>query len=137
MQNKHIEHIEDSIRLVICLQSNPYNPQNVSAKWMVLLQSWGTNPANGKFFVGTKSSSTRKIRIAHSHDEIDQYYDDEVAEILHTCFKYLPRTEQVYQGDFIGWGNGTKFGQIVITYEFREFVTQKLIIAPHTFYYDC
>ena len=41
------------------------------------------------------------------------------------------------KGDFIGWGNGTKFGQNVITYEFREFVTQKLIIAPHTFYYDC
>ena len=140
MQNKHIEHIEDSILTGdLSAIETLYNPQNVSVKMdgsPAIV--WGTNPANGKFFVGTKAVfNKKKIRIAHSHDEIDQYYDDEVAEILHTCFKYLPRTEQVYQGDFIGWGNGTKFGQNVITYEFREFVTQKLIIAPHTFYYDC
>tara|TARA_Y100000592_G_scaffold89196_1_gene146111 strand:+ start:7902 stop:8795 length:894 start_codon:yes stop_codon:yes gene_type:complete len=139
MQNKHIEHIEDSI-LTGDLSAIDllYNPTHISVKMdgsPAIV--WGTNPANGKFFVGTKAVfNKKKIRIAHSHDEIDQFYDDEVAEILHACFKYLPRTDQVYQGDFIGWGNGTKFAQNTITYVFNEFITQKIIIAPHTFYFD-
>lgn len=139
MQNKHIEHIEDSI-LTGDLSAIDllYNPTHISVKMdgsPAIV--WGTNPANGKFFVGTKAVFNKtKIRIAHSHDEIDQFYDDEVADILHACFKYLPRTDQVYQGDFIGWGNGTKFAQNTITYVFNEFVTQKIIIAPHTFYFD-
>ena len=51
---------------------------------------WGTDPATGTFFVGTKAVfNKKKIRIAHSHDEIDQHYTGFVAEVLHTCFKYL------------------------------------------------
>ena len=86
MQNKHIEHIEDSILTGdLSAIETLYNPQNVSVKMdgsPAIV--WGTNPANGKFFVGTKAVfNKKKIRIAHSHDEIDQYYDDEVC-LLYT-----------------------------------------------------
>ena len=66
---------------------------------------WGNDPATMTFFVGTKAVfNKKKLRIAHNHDEIDLYYDGEVADILHACFDCLPRTDCVFQGDFIGFG---------------------------------
>ena len=70
MQNKHIEHIEDSILTGdLSAIETLYNPQNVSVKMdgsPAIV--WGTNPANGKFFVGTKAVfNKKKIRIAHSY----------------------------------------------------------------------
>ena len=63
---------------------------------------WGTN-LNGRFFVGTKSVFNKvKIKINHSHAEIDQNHVGEVATILHACLDWLPHTVNVYQGDFIG-----------------------------------
>ena len=57
MQNKHIEHIEDSILTGdLSAIETLYNPQNVSVKMdgsPAIV--WGTNPSNGKFFVGTSS----------------------------------------------------------------------------------
>jgi hypothetical protein len=96
---------------------------------------WGTNPATGKFFVGTKSVFNKvKIKIAHSHEEIDQFYSGQVATILHFCFDYLPRTEYIFQGDFIGFGGDTEYTPNLLTYQFPEVVDQEIIVAPHTFY---
>ena len=97
---------------------------------------WGTNPATGRFFVATKAAfNKKKIRIAHSHEEVDQFYAGEVANILHLCFDYLPRTETIYQGDFIGEGGRDEYTPNTITYKFPEIVTQNIIIAPHTCYF--
>jgi hypothetical protein len=137
MKNLHIDHIEDSI-LTGDLSAIEllYNPKYMSVKMdgsPAIV--WGTDPATGTFFVGTKAVfNKKKIRIAHSHEEIDQHYHGPVADILHVCFKYLPRTTEVYQGEFIGFGNGTEFKSNLITYRFSEHVSEKLIIAPHTFY---
>lgn len=96
---------------------------------------WGTNPTNGKFFVGTKSVFNKvKIKIAHSHEEIAKLYSGKVADILHVCFNYLPRTKSVIQGDFIGLGGLRRYTPNTITYEFSEIVKQVILVAPHTEY---
>ena len=96
---------------------------------------YGRNPANGKFCIGTKSVFNKvKIKIAHSHEEIDQFYEGKVAEILHKCFDYLPRTQKFYQGDFIGEGGSDTYRPNTITYRFPEVVEQSIIICPHTEY---
>lgn len=97
---------------------------------------WGTNPANGKFFVGTKSVFNKvKIKINHSHEEIDANHEGNVATILHRCLDLLPRVATIYQGDFIGFGGECEYKPNTITYQFPEVVTQEIIIAPHTCYF--
>jgi hypothetical protein len=96
---------------------------------------WGIDPATDTFFVGTKAVfNKKKLRIAHSHDEIDQHYEGNVANILHSCFDYLPRVNGIIQGDFIGFGGETEYTPNLITYQFPEVVDQQIIVAPHTRY---
>lgn len=138
MQNLHIEHPEDSI----------LNGDLSALDWFTAPGTlsvkidgspaivWGIDPACGEFFVGTKAVFNKnKIRIAHSHEEIDQHYQGDVAEILHACFDYLPRTETIYQADFLGFGGEEEYTSNLITYQFADVVTQNIIIAPHTCYY--
>ena len=137
MKNIHIEHPEDMILTGdMSVVELLYNFDTVSVKMDgAPAIVWGKDPATGTFFVGTKAVfNKKKIRIAHSHDEIDQVYDGEVADILHACYNFIPRTDRIIQGDFIGWGHGHTFTPNTITYNFDEFVTQKVIIAPHTEY---
>lgn len=138
MKNIHIEHPEDMILTGdLSVVELLYNFDQVSVKMDgAPAIVWGKDPATGTFFVGTKAVfNKKKIRIAHSHEEIDQHYAEEVADILHACFNFLPRTDSILQGDFIGWGNDRTFTPNTITYSFPEFVTQKIIIAPHTEYF--
>jgi len=138
MQNKHIEHPEDSILTGDLTVLDWFiNPGSLSVKIDgAPAVVFGTNPANGKFFVGTKSVFNKvKIKINHSHEEIDQNHQGEVATILHACFDYLPVTESIYQCDFIGFGGSDTYTPNTITYHFPEVVDQKIIIAPHTCYY--
>ena len=138
MKNIHIEHPEDMILTGdLSVVELLYNFDQVSVKMDgAPAIVWGKDPATGTFFVGTKAVfNKKKIRIAHSHEEIDQHYVEEVADILHACFNFLPRTDSILQGDFIGWGNGRTFTPNTITYSFPEFVKQKIIIAPHTEYF--
>ncbi len=97
---------------------------------------WGTNPATGNFFVGTKSVFNKvKIKINESHEDIDANHEGNVAQILHCCFDHLPRVETIYQGDFIGFGGLNEYTPNTITYQFGDIVTQNIIVAPHTCYY--
>ena len=136
----HIEHIEDSILTGdLSAIETLYSPANVSVKMDgAPAIVWGTNPANGKFFVGTKSVfNKKKIKINYTHEDIDQNHKGDVASILHDCLNYLPHTDHVFQGDFIGWGGGCDtFTPNTITYKFSDPIEQDIIIAPHTFYYD-
>jgi len=137
MQNKHIEHPEDTILtgdlsvLDLLLTPGQLSTKIDGAPAIV----WGTNPATGNFFVGTKSVFNKvKIKINESHAEIDQNHDGNVAEILHDCFDRLPHTTNVYQGDFIGVGGSDTYTPNTITYRFNEVVTEDIIVAPHTVY---
>ena len=96
---------------------------------------WGTNPATGNFFVGTKSVFNKvKIKINESHEDIDNNHEGNVAQILHCCFDSLPHIAGIIQADFIGFGGSTEYTPNTITYQFPEVVRQNIIICPHTFY---
>ena len=98
---------------------------------------FGINPATGEFAVATKSFlNKKKIKIAHSHEEIDLLYDGEVANILHHLFDYAPREYSTWiQGDFIGFGGLDEYTPNTITYKFPEVVEEKIILCPHTIYW--
>ena len=137
MQNKHLEHPEDS---VISGDLNVLNwftaNGNISAKIDgAPAIVWGTNPATNLFFVGTKSVFNKKlIKINSSHADIDNNHQGEVATILHHCFDNLPRSVTIYQGDFIGFGGSDNYNPNTIRYFFPDKVSEEIIIAPHTYY---
>ena len=136
-QNLHIEHPEDTI-----LTGDTSFLQSLKSELNLSVKMdgapaivWGTNPATGNWFVGTKSVFNKvKIKINESHQDIDANHTGNVAEILHKCFDYLPRTEGIYQGDFIGFGGSDEYTPNTITYQFDDIVREEIIVAPHTFY---
>jgi hypothetical protein len=138
MKNTHLEHPEDTI---LSGDLGVLDWFTAAGNLSVKIDGspaivWGIDPACGEFFVGTKAVfNKKKIRIAHNHEEIDQFYEGNVAQILHSCFDHLPRTETIYQADFIGFGGLCEYKSNTITYVFPEIVTQNIIIAPHTCYY--
>ena len=137
IKNTHIEHPEDTIltgdlSVLDCLSAGGHISAKIDGAPAIV---WGRNPATGKFFVGTKSVfNKKKIKINESHKDIDTNHSGNVADILHKCLTYLPRTDYIIQGDFIGTGGDNSFCPNTITYIFPEIITQKIIIAPHTGY---
>ena len=137
MQNKHIEHPEDTIltgdlTALDWFLSNGHLSVKMDGAPAIV---WGRNPATGNFFVGTKSVFNKvKIKINESHAEIDANHVGNVAEILHNCFDWLPRTDGIFQGDFIGYGGSDEYTPNTITYKFNEVISQNIIVAPHTYY---
>lgn len=137
MKNTHLQHPEDSILSGdLSVLDWFMSESNLSVKFDgAPAIVWGTDPSTDTFFVGTKSVfNKRKIMIAHSHEEIDQFYSGNVAEILHACFTNLPLYPGIVQGDFIGFGGDDTFTPNTITYIFDEIIDQNIIIAPHTLY---
>jgi len=138
MKNTHIEHPEDSVlngdlSVLNWFTSNGKISAKIDGAPAIV---WGRNPASGRFFVGTKSVFNKKlIKINESHEDIDKNHKGNVAHILHSCFDNLPRTDNIYQGDFIGFGGTDKFLANTITYYFDEIIDSNIIIAPHTEYF--
>tara|TARA_Y100000589_G_scaffold187843_1_gene177806 strand:+ start:1854 stop:2801 length:948 start_codon:yes stop_codon:yes gene_type:complete len=137
MKNTHLQHPEDSILsgdlsvLDWFLAESDLSVKIDGAPAIV----WGTNPATGNFFVGTKSVFNKKvIKINETHDDIDQNHSGVVADILHHCFDCLPSFDGIVQGDFIGYGGDDTFCPNTITYIFDEIIEENIVIAPHTFY---
>ena len=142
MKNTHIEHPEDSI-LTGDLSVLDWFCSMKGAKASLKMDGapavvWGTNPATGNFFVGTKSVfNKKKIKINETHDDIDRNHPDgDLAEKLHACLDCLPRTDEIYQGDFIGFGGDHTYQPNTLVYSFDEVIEHEIIIAPHTVY-DC
>ena len=137
MKNLHLEHPEDTILTGdLSILDWFISPSTMSVKIDgAPAIVWGTNPANGEFFVGTKSVFNKvKIKINHTHEEIDANHEGAVAIILHNALDNLPRTEGIVQGDFIGFGGDNSYQPNTITYLFDDIVNEHIIIAPHTFY---
>jgi hypothetical protein len=138
MKNLHQEHPEDTIlsgdlTVLDWFTAGGHLSVKIDGAPAIV---WGIDPATGTFFVGTKAVfNKKKLRIAHNHEEIDQHYEGNVAQILHCCFDHLPRTETIYQAEFIGFGGVNEYTSNLITYQFPEVVSQNIIIAPHTCYY--
>ena len=138
MKNTHIEHPEDTIltgdlSVLDWFTGDSYLSTKIDGAPAIV---WGTNPATGNFFVGTKSVFNKvKIKINESHQDIDTNHTGNVADILHACFDYLPDPKGgIYQGDFIGFGGGVMYTPNTITYIFDDVIPQDIIIAPHTVY---
>lgn len=138
MKNIHLEHPEDSILdgtlsvLGAFLNAFVLSVKYDGAPAIV----WGTNPATGNFFVGTKSVfNKKKIRICENVDDIRTWYGGTDLEIiLGSCLCNLPHTDRIFQGDFIGFGGECDYTPNTITYSFSEPVKEEIIIAPHTEY---
>jgi len=142
MQIKHIEHPEDTILTGDLSVLNWFTTQG---KLSLKIDGcpaivWGTDPECGQFFVGTKSIFNKvKKKICHSHEEIDLLYGKSQDQTslsckLHSCFDALPRTDKIYQGDFIGYGGDDLYQPNTLGYLFPDIITHDVIIAPHTEY---
>jgi len=136
MTSTHIEHPEDCVLTGnLSVIDALYDKGFISMKMDGMSLVWGTNPANGKFFVCTKSAfNKKKIRLCYTTEDIFQHFGHqiEVVDILSHCLKYLPRTNNIYWGDWLGFGRTDVLTQNTLTYAFPEAIDQKLVIAPHT-----
>ena len=137
MKNTHLDHPEDliltgNLDAIRALYSEAHISMKMDGCPAIV---WGTY--KGKFFVCTKSAfNKKKIKLCYSIDDIFTHFghQESVCEILQYCFKYLPRTENVYQGDFLGFGRTDMLHPNTLVYLFDETIYQKLVIAPHTQY---
>jgi hypothetical protein len=147
MKNTHLEHPEDSVLLGKESAQNVIKflrerNSTVTVKWDgAPAIVFGTNPENGKFFVGTKSVFNKvKVKINYTHADIEKYHgtNQKVAAILHTCLEVLPKLEGIYQGDFIGYGGASSFTPNTITYTFPADSIPSdtsIVFACHTSYH--
>ena len=137
MKNLHLEHPEDTIftgdRSVLdWFTGDSYLSTKIDGAPAIV---WGTNPATGNFFVGTKSVFNKvKVKINYTHEDIDTNHEGAVAIILHCALDCLPRTEGIVQGDFIGFGGDDTYQPNTVTYVFEQKLEENIIVAPHTYY---
>ena len=143
MKNLHIQHPEDSI---LCgdlsvldafadRMNNSYSVKIDGSPAIVC----GTNPDNGKFFVGTKSVFNKvRPKINYSIQDIERNHPNfELNSILIRCFNCLPRIGfegRVFQGDFIGFGGYRDYKPNAISYTFDTVQNVGVVVAPHTEY---
>ena len=141
MKNLHIEHPEDTILtgdlsvLDAFTADNHYSVKIDGSPAIV----WGTDPENGKFFVGTKSVFNKRTpKVNYSIQDIERNHPDfELNSILIRCFNCLPRIGfegRVFQGDFIGYGGYRDYKPNAISYSFDTVQNVGVVVAPHTEY---
>ena len=141
MLNKHIEHPEDTILtgdlsvLDAFTADNHYSVKIDGSPAIV----WGTDPENGKFFVGTKSVFNKRTpKVNYSIQDIERNHPNfELQSILIRCFNCLPRIGfegRVFQGDFIGFGGYRDYKPNAISYTFDTVQNVGVVVAPHTEY---
>ena len=142
MLNKHIEHPEDTIltgdlSVLRAFESENHYSVKIDGSPAIV---WGTDPENGKFFVGTKSvfnKRTPKVNYSNQDIERNHGHNFELSSILHRCFNCLPRIGfegRVFQGDFIGYGGYRDYKPNAISYTFAEVQNVGVVVAPHTEY---
>ncbi|AIX17382.1 hypothetical protein Syn7803C76_162 [Synechococcus phage ACG-2014b] len=140
MPNKHLEHLEDSIfdgrRVALAAVKQALTVKKVSVKWDgAPAIVFGTNPANGQFFVGTKSVfNKKKVLINYTYEDIETNHKGNVADILRLCLRHLPRISGIVQADWIGVGGGSVYRPNTVEYKFSTPIAQQIILAPHTSY---
>ena len=120
MKNTHLEHLEDNIlnggseggrEAVAFLRSLGDMLEQGGADTRVTVK-WdgapavicGTNPENGRFFVGTKSVFNKTDpKIIYSEEDADRMYSGQLASKLKDAYKYLSTLSipNVVQGDLL------------------------------------
>ena len=144
MKNLHIEHPEDTIltgdlSVLDAFANGMKNSYSVKIDGSPAI-IWGTNPENGKFFVGTKSVFNKRTpKVNYTVQDIERNHPDfNLQSILIRCLHCLPRREEVpfsvFQGDFIGFGGYRDYKPNAISYTFSEVMHGGVVVAPHTYY---
>jgi hypothetical protein len=119
-KNLHMEHLEDAVfnegtkgikdavnflkSVVNMLRGNTKSGVNVTVKWDGAPAIFcGTNPENGKFFVGTKSVFNKNPKINYTHADIDANHGGGLTDRLHVALNHLPKLgiKGVIQGDMM------------------------------------
>ena len=119
-KNTHLEHLEDEIinngvsggkpaisflmSLSDMLQGYSKKKMNVTVKWDGAPAIFaGTNPENGKFFVGTKSIFNKTPKINYTVADIKKNHGGGLADKLIVALKYFPKLNisGVWQGDLL------------------------------------
>ena len=141
MKNLHIEHPEDTIltgdlSVLDAFQSDNHYSVKIDGSPAIV---WGTDPENGKFFVGTKSVFNKRTpKVNYTVQDIERNHPDfELNSILIRCLHCLPRIGfegRVFQGDFIGFGGYRDYKPNAISYTFAEVQNVGVVVAPHTEY---
>ena len=141
MKNKHIEHPEDTIltgdlSVLDAFSSENHYSVKIDGSPAIV---WGTDPENGKFFVGTKSVFNKRTpKVNYTVQDIERNHQDfGLQSILIRCLHCLPRIGfegRVFQGDFIGFGGYRDYKPNAISYTFAEVQNVGVVVAPHTEY---
>jgi len=119
-RNTHLEHLEDDIinrgskggqNAINFLKSIRNMLAGSSTKKVNMTVKWdgapaiicGTNPENGKFFVGTKSVFNKNPKINYTNADIRKNHSGELASKLSIALRELSRLgiKGVLQGDFL------------------------------------
>ena len=119
-KNTHLEHLEDEIinngvsggknainfltALADMLESSSKRKMNVTVKWDGAPAIFaGTNPENGKFFVGTKSIFNKTPKINYSFADVDANHGGGLADKLKSALQYFPSLNipGIWQGDLL------------------------------------
>lgn len=141
MLNKHIEHPEDTIltgdlSVLDAFSSENHYSVKIDGSPAIV---WGTDPENGKFFVGTKSVFNKRTpKVNYTVKDIEKNHKDfGLQSILIRCLNCLPRIGfegRIFQGDFIGYGGYRDYKPNAISYTFAEVQNVGVVVAPHTEY---
>ena len=120
-KNLHLEHIEDQVlnrgvagarEAINFLQSlrnmlagYADTKMNITTKWDGAPAVFaGTNPENGKFFVGTKGIFAKNAKLNYTDDDIDRNHPAEGLNVkLKMALRYLPKLgiKGILQGDMM------------------------------------
>jgi hypothetical protein len=120
-KNVHLEHLEDNVlnngvtgareaidflrSLRNMLAGHTGTKMNVTTKWDGAPAIFaGTNPENGKFFVGTKSVFAKNAKLNYTDDDIDENHPGEgLNQKLKLALAFLPKLgiKGVLQGDMM------------------------------------
>jgi hypothetical protein len=120
-KNLHLEHLEDNVlnrgvsgaresidflrSLRNMLAGHTGSKMNVTTKWDGAPAIFvGTNPENGKFFVGTKSVFAKNAKLNYTDKDIDENHPSEgLANKLKLALAFLPKLDikGVLQGDMM------------------------------------
>ena len=119
-KNTHLEHLEDDIindgvrggknavnflsALADMLESGSKRKMNVTVKWDGAPAIFcGTNPENGKFFVGTKSIFNKTPKINYTFADVDANHGGGLADKLKASLQYFPSLNipGIWQGDLL------------------------------------
>ena len=118
-KNTHLEHLEDEIinngskgaktaieflKSIKEMLQGGSGGSTVSVKWDGAPAVFcGTNPENGKFFVGTKSIFNKTPKINYTNADISRNHGGALADKLRECLKFLPSLgiSGILQGDLL------------------------------------